>query len=79
MQILEMGFYLGIKVFMSNKSPLYQSLEEEGFVVYVIEDATNTNFSVPLTVEQKEHNRNLLLKDYSEEAFEKELNRQFSN
>lgn len=74
-----MGFYLGIKVFMSNKSPLYQSLEEEGFVVYVIEDATNTNFSVPLTVEQKEHNRNLLLKDYSEEAFEKELNRQFSN
>lgn len=73
-----MGFYLGIKVYMSNKSPLYQSLKEEGFVLYAIEDVTTSSFGMPLSLEQKEHNRNLLLIDYSEEAFEKELKRQFS-
>lgn len=72
-----MGFYLGIKVYMSNRSPLYQSLKDEGFVVFAIEDATNTSFGMSLSLEQKEHNRNLLLTDYSDDSFEKELNRQF--
>lgn len=73
-----MGLYLGIKVYMSKQSPLYHSLKEEGFCVYAIEEANNSDIVNPLSLEQKEHNRNLLLMDYSESVFEEELKRQFS-
>ena len=62
---------------MSNKSPLYQSFKEEGFVIFEIENAGKEDFKKTLTLSQKEHNRNLLLEKYSESSFEEELKRQF--
>ena len=72
-----MGLFLGIKIYMSGRSPLYSSLKEEGFIINEIEKATKEDFLNPLSMEQKEHNRNLLLKDYDEKEFECELKRQF--
>ena len=73
-----MGFYLGIKIYMSNRSPLYHSFKEEGFVVFEIESTNAVEFNTPLTLEQKEHNRALLLERYSESSFEGELKKQFT-
>lgn len=72
-----MGLYLGIKIYMSNKSPLFQSLLEEGFVLFDIENVTKDSFAVDLSEEQKNMNRSLLLKNYGEGVFEKELVKQF--
>ena len=73
-----MGLYLGIKIYMSNKSPLYQSLKDEGFILYTIEETSETDFCTSLPPEQKEYNRTLLLDRYSDRAFEDELKRQFA-
>ena len=72
-----MGLYLGIKIFMSNKSPLYFSLINEGFIIFKIEKITEESIKSSLSVEVKEHNRSLLLNLYNEDAFAKELKRQF--
>ena len=72
-----MGLYLGLKIYMSNKSPLYLSLKEEGFFLYTIEDVDNNDFVLPLTIEEQQHNRNLLLELYNEDLFDIELRKQF--
>lgn len=64
-----MGFYLGIKVFMSEKSPLYRWFLDCGFIVFSIENATKEQFSKSLTYEEKVHNRNIVLQRYNEESF----------
>ena len=64
-----MGFYLGIKVFMSEKSPLYKWFLDCGFIVFSIENATKEQFSKSLTYEEKVHNRNIVLQRYNEESF----------
>ncbi len=74
-----MGLYLGIKIYMSDKSPLYHSLKNEGFVIFEIEKAHSDSFSMGLTSEQKELNRSLLLKKYGEGVFESELEKQYCN
>lgn len=73
-----MGFYLGIKIFLSNKSPLFDSLRKDGFIVYDIEGTNSEDFAKPLKLNQKEHNRNLLLEHYNVKLFEEELKRQFT-
>ena len=73
-----MGLYLGIKIYMSNKSPLYHSFKEEGFNLFEIECTNAEDFNIPLTHKQKEYNRELLLARYSEHSFEEELKRQFT-
>ncbi len=65
-----MGFYLGIKVFMSTKSPLYKWFKDCGFIVYSLEDATERDFQISLTKEQKNHNRNLVLSRYNDKNVE---------
>ena len=72
-----MGLYLGLKIIMSIKSPVYLSLIEEGFRIFAIEDVTNTEFVRPLSLQDKDYNRCLLLKNYSEDKFIGELKRQF--
>lgn len=72
-----MGLYLGIKIYMSQKSPIYLSLVEEGFRVFKIEGVTNTDFNRPLSLEDKEYNRCLLLDNYNEDKYVQELKRQF--
>lgn len=73
-----MGFYLGIKIFLSNKSPLLDSLRKDGFIVYDIEGTNSEDFLKPLKLDQKEYNRNLLLEHYNVKRFEEELKRQFT-
>ncbi len=72
-----MGFYLGIKVFMSCKSPLYKWFKDCGFIVYTIEDANQKSFSTSLTLKEKQHNRDIVVKRYSDEAFVNTLQTHF--
>ncbi len=74
-----MGLYLGVKVFMSEYSPLYKWMHECGFILKTIEDAKNIDFATPLTLEEKVHNRNLVLEKYSEDVFATTLNIHFYN
>lgn len=62
-----LAFYLGIKVYMSEKSPLYNSWKEEGFKIYSVESKDIEHISMPLSIEEKIHNRELLLKTYNEQ------------
>lgn len=62
-----LAFYLGIKVYMSEKSPLYNSWKKEGFKIYAIESNDIEHISKPLSMEDRIHNRNLLLETYNEQ------------
>ena len=73
-----MGLYLGIKIYMSNRSPLYSSLKKEGFLIFSIEDTCEEQFLNALKNEEKLFNRNILLNNYNERVFDKELLKQFS-
>lgn len=68
-----MAFYLGIKVFMSERSPLYKWFLECGFIVYALERMEKDSLQQPLTDEQKYHNRNLVLERYNSEAIAQTL------
>ena len=62
-----LAFYLGIKVYMSERSPLCNSLKKEGFKIYAIESNDIEHISKPLSMEDRIHNRNLLLETYNEQ------------
>ena len=64
-----MGLYLGVKLFMSNRSPLYNWLVECGFHIYNIEEASTCDLNTGLKLFEKEHNRELVLKRYNDEVF----------
>lgn len=62
-----MGFYLGIKVYMSERSPLYKWFIDCGFSVFPIEKVTSDNFFNPLSLEEKEKNRALVVERYNDD------------
>lgn len=62
-----MCLYMGVKVFMSNKSPLYKWLVECGFKLYELESATHEMLETPLDSDIREDNRNLVLERYNED------------
>ncbi len=62
-----MGFYLGIKVYMSEKSPLYKWFVDCGFAVFPIEKATSVSLCTPLALEEKKKNRSLVVERYNED------------
>lgn len=68
-----MGFYLGIKVFMSERSPLYRWFKDCGFIVYSLEKSSESDYSRGLNEEEKLHNRHIVLERYNEIAFEETL------
>ncbi|MBP5424158.1 MAG: TDP-N-acetylfucosamine:lipid II N-acetylfucosaminyltransferase [Paludibacteraceae bacterium] len=72
-----MAFYLGLKVFMSEKSPLYKWFVDCGFIVFTIEKSSSNDYIEPLTLDEKRKNREIVLNRYSEscvvETFKKEL------
>lgn len=55
------ALYLGAKVFMSDKSPLYCELKRKGLYLYKLEDISQQSLDTPLSPEQKSYNRNLLI------------------
>lgn len=68
-----MGFYLGIKVFMSKKSPLYKWFKDCDFIVYPIEDSHKEDLATPLKYEEKVHNREIVLQRYDDNVFSQTL------
>lgn len=73
-----MGLYLGIKIFLSDRSPLYKWMNECGFIVKAIETATSESLNTPLSDNEKKHNRDLVLSRYDEQVFAATLIKQFS-
>lgn len=74
-----MGFYLGIKVFMSSNNPLYQWFLDCGFTVFCIEDATKEDLSTPLDLEIRKQNREIVVERYNEEVFANTLRLNINN
>ena len=68
-----MCLYLGIKVFMSNRSPLYKWLVECGFKIFELENVTQVFLEAPLDNDIREFNRKLVLDRYNEERIAKNL------
>ncbi len=70
------AFYLGGKVYLSQRNPLLNDFKMKGFVVYCLEDITDSFFS-PLSEDDKKHNRRLIDELYNKERaaslFEKGL------
>ena len=68
-----MGLYLGIKVFMSERSPLYKWFVDCGFNVFAIETAKGEDLDTPLSTKDKQRNRELVLERYNEERIARSL------
>lgn len=68
-----MAFYLGIKVFMSERSPLYKWFVDCGFIVFTIENITTESIEQQLSYDEKEHNRQLVVERYSPDVIEQTL------
>lgn len=62
-----MCLYLGVKVFMSNRSPLYKWLVECGFTLFELESATSEALETPLNLDIRQGNRVLVLERYNED------------
>lgn len=72
-----MGLYLGIKIYMSEKSPLYQSFIDWGFKVFTVEGKDLLHIQDPLSIEHRIHNRELLLNVFDEKMIVKNLKENF--
>lgn len=72
------GLFLGIKIYMSKKNSFYQWLKNDvGFNIYPLEEATKEDFLVPLSNEQKVHNRNMIIARYNDEVIEANFKKHF--
>lgn len=74
-----MAFYLGIKVIMSEKSPLYKWFVDCGFSVFTIENVSSNDYLEPLSLELKKKNREIVLQRYSESCVVKTFKKELSN
>jgi len=72
-----MGLYLGIKVYMSERSPLYKWLNDCGFKLFTIESLGTGTLKNDLTLEQKQANRDLVNQRYGEQVFTNTLKHKF--
>ena len=68
-----MAFYLGIKVYMSERSPLYKWFIDCGFIVFPIETITKESLDQTLSDEEKNHNRQTVLNRYNPERIAQTL------
>ena len=59
------ALYLGTKVFLSKKNPLLQIFKDMGIIIFELEDIGKDAFQVPLTKEQRKHNRRIIAERYS--------------
>lgn len=61
------ALYLGAKVFMSNRSPLYKRYKDMGIVLFELESITEEQLNTPLSIEDRQNNRTILLNRFSAE------------
>lgn len=59
------ALYIGAKVFLSKKSPLFMQYQKLGLFVYSLEDICQADIDTPLSDEQKENNKRLLFDNMS--------------
>lgn len=59
------SLYLGCKVYLSQRSPLFKTCCDMNFKVFELENISKT-FEIELTQEEKLQNRNIALENYSE-------------
>jgi hypothetical protein len=65
----------GCKIFLYTESIVYSALKEKGFILFTIDDDLNIDsLNIPLTENEKQHNKALYLKNYNYENFIFELN-----
>ena len=59
----------GIKVFLYKDSITYKQLKKDGYFIFEIENLTQKEIDIPLTEQEKEHNRKLYLQNFSADIF----------
>lgn len=59
------ALYLGAKVFLSKYSPLLLWYRKMGVTIYELESINDEQLKIPLTIDQKERNRDILQKRYN--------------
>lgn len=59
------GFYYGVKIFLSNKNPIFNYFKKQGFIFFELEKMNQKIFDEELTNEQKLYNRSLMETLYS--------------
>lgn len=62
------ALYLGAKVFLSRKNPLLEHYIKAGYAVYCLEEIDQSSIDMPLTIEQRNNNRKLIINSMSREA-----------
>lgn len=69
------GLYLGMRIFLNNKNPVFCFLKQNGFIVFdFYNDFTNSSkHTSPLTSSEREINRNALEKIWGKEIVEKQI------
>lgn len=72
-----MGLYLGIRIYMSEKSPLYRSLKGMGFDIFTVEGSDLQLIDIPLSLDARKNNRELLLEQFNEERIKDNLRHHF--
>ena len=60
--------YLGAKVFLNPKSPVYKEYKQRGIYLYSVDDISKDALSVPLSKFEAEFNRQVVLKEWGREA-----------
>lgn len=65
------SLYLGAKVFLSYRTPVLQWAQNHNLIVFELEKITQNDIDTPLSREDKEHNRQILLKLYNKERLYK--------
>ena len=61
------ALYLGAKVFMSRRSPLFLYYTNLGLLVFPLEDITQERFDTPLSEKEQLHNRLVLIAHFSKD------------
>ncbi len=63
------ALYLGARVFIAARNPVYAWAESKGLIVSKLETITQDELDTPLTPIEKEHNRKILLAAYNRDRF----------
>ena len=72
-----MGFHLGIKVYMSQVSPLYSFYKDLGFSLFTIESDDILHINEPLSNDIRKKNRDLLHELYNDDIIKSYIRQHF--
>lgn len=64
---INIALYIGAKVYLSIKSPLYNELKEQGLIIFGLEEISQEDLNQPLCMKDREHNRSIIYKLMSDD------------